>query len=98
VRSKPEGRACRGAHQAAAGQAGSKVNLTKGRIGRKVRDAWILPQVRARASVGARLSERSNIVAAFASTCPSPIVLTSGPGDLAALAEHTARPITIARG
>ena len=38
------------------------------------------------------------VVAAFASTCPSPIVLTSDPGDLAALAEHAARPITIARG
>jgi hypothetical protein len=38
------------------------------------------------------------VAAAFASTCPSPIVLTSDPGDLAALAEHSARPITIARG
>ena len=37
-------------------------------------------------------------VAAFASTCPSPIVLTSHPRDLAALAAHTARPIVIARG
>lgn len=38
------------------------------------------------------------VVAAFASTCPTPIVLTSDPGDLAALAGHTAHPITIARG
>jgi len=37
------------------------------------------------------------VVAAFASTCPSPILLTSDPGDLAVLAEHTARQITIAR-
>jgi pimeloyl-ACP methyl ester carboxylesterase len=33
-----------------------------------------------------------------ASTCPSPIVLTSDARDLAALAEHAARPVTIARG
>src|SRR5215467_8217067 len=38
------------------------------------------------------------VVAAFASTCPCPIVLTSDPDDLAALAEHAARLITIARG
>ena len=38
------------------------------------------------------------VVAAFASTCPSPIVLTSDPRDLAALSAHAARPITIARG
>ena len=38
------------------------------------------------------------VVAAFASTCPGPVVLTSDPGDLAALAEHTARPISVARG
>ncbi len=38
------------------------------------------------------------VVAAFARTCPSPIILTGDPRDLAALAEHTARPITIARG
>lgn len=38
------------------------------------------------------------VVAAFASTCPSPIVLTSGSRDLAALSAHAARPITIARG
>ena len=38
------------------------------------------------------------IVAAYASTCPDPIVLTSDPRDLAALSEHAARPITVARG
>jgi predicted nucleic acid-binding protein len=38
------------------------------------------------------------VVAAFASTCPNPIVLTSDPRDLAALSAHAARPITIAHG
>lgn len=38
------------------------------------------------------------VVAAFASTCADPIVLTSDPPDLAALSEHAGRPITIARG
>jgi len=46
----------------------------------------------------ATITATGAIVAAFASTCASPIVLTSDPGDLAALAQHTARPITIARG
>src|SRR5215813_592139 len=44
----------------------------------------------------ATITATDAVVAAFASTCP--IVLTSDPGDLAALAERTARPITIARG
>jgi hypothetical protein len=46
----------------------------------------------------ATITATGGVVAAFASTCPSPIVLTSDPRDLAALAEHAARPITIARG
>ncbi len=37
------------------------------------------------------------IVAAVASTCPGPVVITSDPRDLTALAEDTAHPITIAR-
>jgi predicted nucleic acid-binding protein len=42
------------------------------------------------------ISATDAIVAAFASACPDPIVLTSDPRDLAALSEHAARPITIA--
>lgn len=36
------------------------------------------------------------IVAAFAGSHPDPLVLTSDPRDLRALAEHTAAPITVA--
>ena len=46
----------------------------------------------------ATITATDAVVAAFASTCPTPIVLTSDPRDLAALAEHAARPITVARG
>jgi ABC-2 type transport system ATP-binding protein len=46
----------------------------------------------------ATITATGAVVAAFASTCPSPLVLTSDPRDLAALCEHAARPITIARG
>jgi predicted nucleic acid-binding protein len=46
----------------------------------------------------ATIAAADAVVAAFASTCPSPIVLTSDPRDLAALSAHAARPITIARG
>lgn len=42
------------------------------------------------------ISATDAIVAAFASACPDPIVLTSDPRDLAALGEHAARPIIIA--
>ncbi len=35
------------------------------------------------------------IVAAFAATCRAPVVLTSDPHDLAALAGHSTRPITV---
>jgi hypothetical protein len=44
----------------------------------------------------ATITATDAVVAAFASTCPSPIVLTSDPRDLAALSAHAARPITIA--
>jgi hypothetical protein len=37
------------------------------------------------------------IVAAYADSCPEPVVLTSDTADLAALAAHTHRHITIAR-
>ena len=46
----------------------------------------------------ATITAADGVVAAFASACPSPIVLTSDPDDLAALAEHTAHPVTIAPG
>jgi len=46
----------------------------------------------------AAIAATDAVVAAFASTCPFPIVLTSDPRDLAALSEHAVRPITIARG
>ena len=44
------------------------------------------------------ISATDAVVAAFASTCPDPIVLTSDPRDLTALSEHTARQLMIARG
>jgi len=37
------------------------------------------------------------IVTALASTCHDPVILTTDPNDLTALAQHTQRPITIAR-
>lgn len=43
------------------------------------------------------ISATDAVVAAFASACPDPIVLTSDPRDLAALTENAARPITIVR-
>jgi hypothetical protein len=57
------------------------------------------PAARLRTATGrpAPITATDAVVAAFASTSPSPVVLTSDPGDLAAVAEHTARPITIAR-
>ena len=42
------------------------------------------------------ISAADAIVAAYASTTPDPVVLTSDPNDLAALAEYATRPITIA--
>lgn len=42
------------------------------------------------------ISATDAIVVAFASTLPNPVVLTSDPHDLDALAEHTRRPITVA--
>jgi hypothetical protein len=37
------------------------------------------------------------IVTAFASTWPNPVIFTTDPRDLTALAQHAPRPITIAR-
>ncbi len=42
------------------------------------------------------ISATDAIVAAYASTMPDPVVLTSDPDDLNALAAHTARPINVA--
>jgi predicted nucleic acid-binding protein len=43
-----------------------------------------------------KISAADAVVAAFASLRPDPVVLTSDPHDLGALAEQTARPLTIA--
>jgi predicted nucleic acid-binding protein len=74
---------------------------------RLLRACQIRPVMEPHAREGARLrtatgraatiSATDAVVAAFASACPDPIVLTSDPRDLTALAEHAARPITIAR-
>jgi len=55
--------------------------------------------VRLRTATGraGRISATDAIVAAFASTCPDPIILTTDPKDLGALADHAGRPITITR-
>jgi predicted nucleic acid-binding protein len=45
----------------------------------------------------ATISAADSIVAAFASACHEPVVLTSDPRDLAALAEHAAHPVIVAR-
>jgi hypothetical protein len=45
----------------------------------------------------AEISATDAIVAAYASACPDPVVLTSDPQDLIALSGHTARPIAVAR-
>lgn len=52
---------------------------------------------RLRAATGraGTISATDAVVAAFASGCSQPIVLTSDPADLAAFAEHTVKPITI---
>jgi hypothetical protein len=44
----------------------------------------------------AAISATDAIVAAYASATPDPVVLTSDPRDLAALADHATRPIAIA--
>ena len=43
------------------------------------------------------ISATDAVVAAFASACPDPVVLTSDPRDLTALSEHASRKITVAR-
>jgi hypothetical protein len=44
----------------------------------------------------AAISAADAIVAAYASTTPAPVMLTSDPGDLATLTQHATRPIIIA--
>ena len=53
-------------------------------------------RLRTAAGQAAAISATDAIVAAYASTTPDPVVLTSDLGDLAALAQHATRPITIA--
>jgi len=43
----------------------------------------------------AKISATDAIVVAFAGACPDPVVLTSVPRDVAALARHSARHVTI---
>ena len=59
----------------------------------QAREAARLRTATGRAS---KISATDAIVAAFASLCIEPVVLTSDARDLAALAAHTSRPITIA--
>ena len=67
---------------------------------RDVTESHAREAARLRAATGrpATVTATDAVVAAFASTCSSPVVLTSDPRDLAALAAHAARPIMIARG
>jgi hypothetical protein len=59
----------------------------------QAREAARLRTATGRASA---ISATDAVVAAFASACPDPVVLTSDPHDLTALSQHAARPITIA--
>jgi hypothetical protein len=43
------------------------------------------------------ISAADAIVAAYADSCPEPVVLTSDPADITALAAHARRRITVAR-
>ena len=45
----------------------------------------------------AEISAADAIVAAFASACPDPVVLTSDPKDLTALSEYVVRPVAVVR-
>jgi predicted nucleic acid-binding protein len=58
------------------------------------REAARLRTATARAS---KISAVDAVVVAFASLRPDPIVLTSDPRDLGALAEHTIRPLTVVK-
>lgn len=58
------------------------------------RDSARLRTATGRAS---KISAVDAVVAAFAGALPDPIVLTSDPRDLGALAEHVRPPVTIIR-
>jgi predicted nucleic acid-binding protein len=67
---------------------------------RNVTESHAREAARLRTATGrpATITATDAVVAAFASTCPSPIVLTSDPRDLAPLSAYAARPITIVHG
>jgi predicted nucleic acid-binding protein len=54
-------------------------------------------QLRAATGRAGTISAADAIVAAYADTCPEPLVLTNDAPDLTALAAHTRRRITVAR-
>ena len=54
-------------------------------------------QLRTATGRAGAISAADAIVAAYADTCPEPVVLTSDPGDLSALAAHADRRITVVR-
>jgi predicted nucleic acid-binding protein len=58
----------------------------------QAREAARLRTATGRAS---KISATDALVAAFASICTDPVILTSDPRDLTALTEHANRPITI---
>jgi predicted nucleic acid-binding protein len=54
-------------------------------------------QLRTATGRAGTISAADAIVAAYADTCPEPLVLTSDAADLTALGAHTRRRITVAR-
>ena len=64
---------------------------------RDVDEAQARAAARLRTATGSApsISAVDAIVAAFASGCVDPVVLTGGPGDLTKLAAHAVRPITV---
>ena len=67
---------------------------------RDVTEQQVREAARLRTATGraATISATDAIVAAFASTCVDPVVLTSDPRDLSALAENATRAVIITRG
>jgi predicted nucleic acid-binding protein len=65
---------------------------------REIGESQCREAARLRTATGraAKISAVDAVVAAFASTYPDPLVLTSDPRDLGALAEHAMRPVTVA--
>lgn len=54
-------------------------------------------RLRTATGLAASISAVDAVVAAFASTCLDPVVLTSDPGDLTRLGAYTVRPVTVVR-